>query len=399
MIRLGKDFMNGIVNEYIGKKSDVLQRLMNRGIKADIAFLRVGDNPASIKYMEYKSNFIKKLIPNIEIKDIVLSSESIKSPGVDIVGAVSDYTNDIINWDKIDDRSPNKLVGLLIQSPIDRVNAIDYQEYLNESIRFMNVVAENINDNSSRYNHIIDLDNLTDDSVKDLKRSLLDLQNDVKSYNGLLSDGDFIYIMDSVTSNRPTLYVQEYDFYFKMPCTTYGIFEVLREIMIQRYNENKSIKEIAPFMGNRVLIIGKSELVGKPTRLVFEELGYTVTVASSRTPDETISKLIKESSIVVSAVGSHCIDITDKELDDSLKVLIDIGINREYDPEEDKMKTVGDFIYYIDDMENKYPETYYTAVPNGMGIMTKFALAKYIIMNYFHMYSKTYFEEDVFGEQ
>lgn len=138
-----------------------------------------------------------------------------------------------------------------------------------------------------------------------------------------------------------------------MPCTVLGVVEII----FKYYNLllNDSLK------GKRVLIIGRSKIVGKPLFEALLERDATVTIAHSKTDKETLKDLIDKSEVVVSAVGKP--KIWNKEFFERScsKLLIDVGINRLKDG-----KICGDF-----DIESLKEFDYtYTPVPGGVGLMT-----------------------------
>lgn len=131
------------------------------------------------------------------------------------------------------------------------------------------------------------------------------------------------------------------------PCTAKGIIDWLN------YN---SIN----VQGKDVVVIGRSNIVGKPLVNMLIEQGATVTCCNSHTKD--IQQYTKNAEIVISAVGKPYIwDAS--YFSDKTKLIIDVGISR-----VDGM-LVGDV-----DSTNISDSTYVTPVPGGVGLLTRIAL-------------------------
>jgi methylenetetrahydrofolate dehydrogenase (NADP+)/methenyltetrahydrofolate cyclohydrolase len=108
--------------------------------------------------------------------------------------------------------------------------------------------------------------------------------------------------------------------------------------------------------GQRVVIIGRSNLVGKPLAMMFLEQNATVTIAHSRT--KKLKEICKEADILVSAIGKPRFISSEYVKKDA--IVIDVGINRV------DWKVVGDV-----DFSDVAPIcSYITPVPKGIGPMT-----------------------------
>ena len=138
-------------------------------------------------------------------------------------------------------------------------------------------------------------------------------------------------------------------------CTPLGIMELL-----DRYNINVKAKH--------VVIVGKSNLVGKPLIGLMLNKGATVTSCNSLTKD--LGKYTNEADILVVAVGKPKLITSDMVKDGA--IVIDVGINR-YDG-----NIVGDVDYEL----VKDKASYITPVPGGVGQMTVAMLAKNILLAY-----------------
>lgn len=130
---------------------------------------------------------------------------------------------------------------------------------------------------------------------------------------------------------------------FSVPCTPKGIIRLLDE-----YNIN--------IEGKKVLVIGRSNIVGKPISLMLLKKNATVTVAHSKTPD--IKSLAQNSDIIVSATGQP--KFITKDFIKIGAVVVDVGITRTNEG------ISGDV-----DFDGVAPLTsYITPVPGGIGPMT-----------------------------
>ena len=127
-------------------------------------------------------------------------------------------------------------------------------------------------------------------------------------------------------------------------CTPYGVIKMLEKYNIQ-------------VEGKRAVIIGRSNIVGKPLIQCLLNKNATVTVCHSRT--KNIKKITKDADIIVAALGKAKFVTEDMVKDGA--VVIDVGINR-----NEEGKLVGDV-----DFENVSKKaSYITPVPGGVGPMT-----------------------------
>lgn len=135
-----------------------------------------------------------------------------------------------------------------------------------------------------------------------------------------------------------------------LPCTPAGIIELL-----DFYNIDISGKEC--------VVIGRSNIVGKPMALLLLERNGTVTVCHSRT--KNLSEVTKRADILVAAVGRPAFVKADMVKPGA--VVIDVGINR-----MDDGKLIGD----VDFDGVSQVASYITPVPGGVGPMTITMLLK-----------------------
>ena len=152
------------------------------------------------------------------------------------------------------------------------------------------------------------------------------------------------------------------------PCTPSGVMRLLEEYNI-------------PLEGKNALVIGRSNIVGRPMAMMLEQAGCTVTVAHSKTNKESLIDDFVCSDVVVSAVGKKDIvrlnnlagwDIMRLEK----KIIVDVGMNR-----DENGKLCGDF-----GEKSKQKAAYYTPVPGGVGAMTVAMLMQNVIEYYENYY-------------
>lgn len=140
-----------------------------------------------------------------------------------------------------------------------------------------------------------------------------------------------------------------------LSCTPYGIMQLFDE-----YNINVE--------GKDVVIIGRSNIVGKPMALLLIQKRATVQVCNTRTKD--MREKLKNSDIVISAAGVP--NLIGKEDVKKGAVVIDVGINRV------EGKICGD----VNFEEVKDIASYITPVPGGVGPMTIASLMKNTLKSY-----------------
>lgn len=147
--------------------------------------------------------------------------------------------------------------------------------------------------------------------------------------------------------NVGKIMIGDYDF---VPCTPMGVMELLKE-----YN-------IDP-CGKKCVVVGRSNIVGKPMAMLMVHANATVTICHSKTKE--LSEALKQADIIIMAIGKA------KFLkDESIKqdaVIIDVGMNR-----DENGKLCGDCDF---DLCSK-KASFITPVPGGVGPMTITMLMK-----------------------
>ena len=142
--------------------------------------------------------------------------------------------------------------------------------------------------------------------------------------------------------------------YAFLPCTPAGVMELI----------HSTGTEIS---GKECVVIGRSNIVGKPMAMLLLHENATVTICHSRTKD--LAEVCRRADILVSAVGKA--DFVTADMVKDSAVVIDVGMNRNAEG-----KLCGDVKY--DEVEPK--ASYITPVPGGVGPMTIAMLMKNTLM-------------------
>ena len=138
-----------------------------------------------------------------------------------------------------------------------------------------------------------------------------------------------------------------------LPCTPAGVMEMLREYEI-------------PVRGKRCVVLGRSNIVGKPMGMLLTQADGTVTICHSRTED--LASITRQADILVSAIGK--IRFVTADMVKEGAVVIDVAMNR-----DDNGKLCGD----VDFAAVEPKASYITPVPGGVGPMTRAMLMENIL--------------------
>ena len=140
-----------------------------------------------------------------------------------------------------------------------------------------------------------------------------------------------------------------------IPCTPQGIIKLLEEYNID-------------LVGKHAVVVGKSNLVGKPMAMLLLQKGATVTICHSKTID--LKQYTKQADVLICAVGKK--DLITKDMVKENAVVVDVGMNR-----------VDGKLYGDVDFENvKDIASFITPVPGGVGPMTVAMLLFNVLKNY-----------------
>ena len=132
-------------------------------------------------------------------------------------------------------------------------------------------------------------------------------------------------------------------------CTPAGIINLLK-------SQNIKIE------GKKIVVIGRSLLVGKPLSLMLVNLNGTVTMTHSKTIN--LNKICREADIVIAAAGKP--NLINSSFLKEGAVIIDVGIHRLKSSDKNQTRLCGDVL-----LEDVIPKVFaYTPVPGGVGPMT-----------------------------
>lgn len=138
-----------------------------------------------------------------------------------------------------------------------------------------------------------------------------------------------------------------------VPCTPHGVVKIIEEYNIETEGKN-------------VVIVGRSNIVGKPLIQCMLQKNATVTVCHSKT--RNLEEFTKKADILIVAIGKQKF-ITENMVKEGV-VVIDIGINR-----NEEGKLVGD----VDFNNVSKKASYITPVPGGVGPMTVAMLMENVV--------------------
>lgn len=140
-----------------------------------------------------------------------------------------------------------------------------------------------------------------------------------------------------------------------LPCTPYGVMEILDEYGIDP-------------KGKQCVVIGRSNIVGKPMSILLLQRHGTVTICHSRTPN--LAEVCRTADILVAAVGK--VNIVTADMVKPGAVVIDVAMNH-----NDAGKLCGD----VDYEAAKDVASAITPVPGGVGPMTRAMLMKNTLLS------------------
>lgn len=138
-----------------------------------------------------------------------------------------------------------------------------------------------------------------------------------------------------------------------LPCTPAGVMEMLRAYAV-------------PAKGKNCVVLGRSNIVGKPMAMLLTQADGTVTVCHSKT--EHLEEFTRQADILVSAIGKTGFVTADMVKDGA--VVIDVAMNR-----DENGKLCGD----VDFAAVEPKASYITPVPGGVGPMTRAMLMENIL--------------------
>lgn len=195
------------------------------------------------------------------------------------------------------------------------------------------------------------------DTPQDELNALIDKLNKDEKINGILcqlplpkhlDDKEVINRIDPIKDvdafhpvNVGAIMIGDYNF---LPCTPAGVMELIRSTGVD-------------VTGKKAVVIGRSNIVGKPMAMLLLHENATVEITHSKTLD--LKSITKEADILVAAIGRAKFVTADMVKNGA--IVIDVGMNR-----DENGKLCGDV-----DFENvKDKCSFITPVPGGVGPMT-----------------------------
>lgn len=163
--------------------------------------------------------------------------------------------------------------------------------------------------------------------------------------------------IDALTPENVASLVMGYRDDVLMPCTPWGCLLLIQSVVPQ-------------LRGKNALIIGASNLVGKPMAALLLQHGCTVTIAHSKTVNLKLHSL--QAEIIVVATG--VVKLLKPDMIKNDVVIIDVGINRITNDIGYKIEGDVDFYGCLEKV------AYITPVPNGVGPMTVACLLRNIVI-------------------
>ena len=195
--------------------------------------------------------------------------------------------------------------------------------------------------------HITDVDGNDNESVEEI---IKDASND-DSVSGIILQLPIPKKFDVQRLQKAIAPKKDVDGFLSesefIPCTPKGIIDYLKHNNID-------------FLGKECVVIGRSEIVGRPLVNLLISEGATVINCNSKTPN--IKKFTKSADIIISAIGIA--NYFDESYFGNGQVLVDVGINR-----DENGKLCGDIVESA-----KQNASLATPVPGGVGLLTRLAL-------------------------
>lgn len=147
-----------------------------------------------------------------------------------------------------------------------------------------------------------------------------------------------------------------------IPCTALGIISILNYCNID-------------IQGKNCVILGRSNIVGKPVANLMLKENATVTICHSKT--KNLKEICQNADILISAIGKP--KFIKKDMIKENSIIIDVGINR-----DENNNLCGDVD--IDDVIEKV--SLITPVPSGVGLLTVSALMRNTLIAFYHQNNK-----------
>ncbi|MDR2096766.1 MAG: bifunctional 5,10-methylene-tetrahydrofolate dehydrogenase/5,10-methylene-tetrahydrofolate cyclohydrolase [Treponema sp.] len=146
-----------------------------------------------------------------------------------------------------------------------------------------------------------------------------------------------------------------------IPCTPHGITALLRELPV-------------PLDGAHAVVLGRSNIVGKPLAILLSRRDINATVTICHTGTKDLAAITRQADILIAAAGKPA--LVDAGMIKAGAVVIDVGVNRVDDPSAKKgYRLRGD----VDFKAVAEKAAYITPVPGGVGPMTIAMLIRNVV--------------------
>ena len=209
-----------------------------------------------------------------------------------------------------------------------------YDEKIDKNVFYNEIKKANKNKN---VHGILVFRPLPKDFDEEYVKNLIDIHKDIDASNDLSLANTFINKNDGF-----------------LPCTAKAV-----ESLLDFYNIEIS--------GKRVVVLGRSLVIGKPVAMLMLNKNATVTICHSKS--ENIKEICKEADILICAIGK--MEMIDKSYVKNGQTIIDVGIHYN----EEKGKLCGDCLF--EDIENIVDNI--TPVPGGVGSITSSILLSNVV--------------------
>ncbi len=201
------------------------------------------------------------------------------------------------------------------------------------------------------------------DTTQEQLMDLIDKLNNDKAIHGILVQMplpkhlDEKAVIDAILPSKDVdafhpvnvgkIMIGDYDF---LPCTPAGVMELLKDAGVS-------------VSGKECVVVGRSNIVGKPMAMMLLHQNGTVTICHSRT--KNLAETTRRADILIAAVGK--VNMITADMVKEGAVVIDVGMNKSAEG-----KLVGD----VDYAEVSKKTSFITPVPGGVGPMTRAMLLK-----------------------
>ena len=265
--------------------------------------------------------------------------------GKNIADKIKLDISEFVNFRKANNLIIPKIASILVGEDGGSIYYINNQEKISKSlgVGFDKILFPSSISEEELINEIIDLNNREDISGIILQLPLPKEMNEKRVISNISADKD----IDCLTyENVGKLYMGEKCF---LPCTPNSVIRILKSLDIT-------------LEGKRAVVIGRSNIVGKPLSTLLLNENCTVTVCHSKT--KNLKDVCKEADILISAIGKP--KFIDDEFVKDGAIVIDVGTSSV----DGKITGDVDFDKVID------KASFVTPVPGGVGALTTTLLIK-----------------------